>query len=53
MLKRRVFLIKCLWHDKGTIRSEWTVFRNLLGFFGDKEQSVEFYVYWTVHHLDS
>jgi len=23
------------------IREEWTVFRNLLSFFGDKEQSVE------------
>jgi len=41
MLKRRVFLIKSSWRDKGTIRAELTAFRNLLAFFGDKEQSVE------------
>jgi len=43
MVKRRGFLIrvKWSWHDKGTIRAECVVFHNSLGFFGDKEQSVE------------
>jgi hypothetical protein len=41
MMKRGGFIIKWSWHDKGTIPAECVVFHNLLGFFGNKEQSVE------------